>query len=206
MSRSDRGFTMLKMDLGVQPLIGVPGALSWPQGMLPGDPEDKLERMLNLHTLMHPFTHVRLTPKGIALICEYVEQVRAVVGDEVPIAAEYDELGRRELEPQARRLGLGQPEHDRPGDATRGVEVGVGHELKRNRLAGSRHDPNPLRGHRRLPAPPGRCRQIDPRRHNAARADVVNHQQDVLAQAGPGRRENADQQRNHLQLLEHVSR
>src|SRR6476659_2481145 len=34
--RLDRGFTMLKMDLGVQPLIGVPGALSWPQGMLPG--------------------------------------------------------------------------------------------------------------------------------------------------------------------------
>jgi L-alanine-DL-glutamate epimerase-like enolase superfamily enzyme len=87
--RLDRGFTMLKMDLGVQPLIGVPGALSWPQGMLPSDPEDKLERMLNLHTLMHPFTHVRLTPKGIALICEYVEQVRAVVGDEVPIAADH---------------------------------------------------------------------------------------------------------------------
>jgi L-alanine-DL-glutamate epimerase-like enolase superfamily enzyme len=87
--RLDRGFTMLKMDLGVQPLIGVKGALSWPQGMLPGDPEDKLERMLNIHTLMHPFTHVRLTPKGIALICEYVEQVRAVVGDEVPIAADH---------------------------------------------------------------------------------------------------------------------
>src|SRR6266545_5203891 len=86
--RLDRGFTMLKMDLGVQPLIGVSGALSWPQGMLPGDSEDKLERMLNLATLMHPLTHVRLTPKGIALICEYVEQVRAVVGDEVTIAAD----------------------------------------------------------------------------------------------------------------------
>jgi L-alanine-DL-glutamate epimerase-like enolase superfamily enzyme len=71
--RLERGFTMLKMDLG----------------MLPGDPEDKLERMLNIHQLMHPFTHVRLTPKGIALICEYVEQVRAVVGDEVPIAADH---------------------------------------------------------------------------------------------------------------------
>jgi L-alanine-DL-glutamate epimerase-like enolase superfamily enzyme len=87
--RLERGFTMLKMDLGVQPLIGVKDALSWPQGMLPGDPDDKLERMLNLHTLMHPFTHVRLTPKGIALICEYVEQVRAVVGNEVPIAADH---------------------------------------------------------------------------------------------------------------------
>jgi L-alanine-DL-glutamate epimerase-like enolase superfamily enzyme len=87
--RLDRGFTMLKMDLGVNQLISIPGALSWPQGMLPGDPEDKLERMLNVQTLMHPFTHVRLTPKGIQLICEYVEQVRAVVGDDVPIAADH---------------------------------------------------------------------------------------------------------------------
>ena len=78
--RLEQGFTMLKMDLGVNQLIAEEGALSWPQGMLPGDPEDKLERMLNHATLMHPFTHVRLTPKGMRLICEYVEQVRSVVG------------------------------------------------------------------------------------------------------------------------------
>ena len=87
--RLDRGFTMLKMDVGVQPLIGQKGMLSWPQGMLPGDPEDKLERMLNLQTLQHPFTHVRLTPKGIDSICQYVAEVREVVGDEVPIAADH---------------------------------------------------------------------------------------------------------------------
>ena len=87
--RIERGFTMLKMDLGVQPLIGVKGALSWPQGMLPGDPGDEVERLFNTRQLMHPFTHVRLTPKGMDLICEYVDQVRAVVGDEVPIAADH---------------------------------------------------------------------------------------------------------------------
>ena len=87
--RIDRGYTMLKMDLGVQPLIGVPGALSWPQGMLPGDPGDEVERLFNTTQLMHPFTHVRLTPKGIDLICEYVAEVRSVVGDEVPIAADH---------------------------------------------------------------------------------------------------------------------
>ena len=87
--RMDRGFTMLKMDLGVQPLIGIKGALSWPQGMLPGDPGDEVERLFNTTQVMHPFTHVRLTPKGIDLICEYVDQVRAVVGDEVPIAADH---------------------------------------------------------------------------------------------------------------------
>jgi L-alanine-DL-glutamate epimerase-like enolase superfamily enzyme len=87
--RAGRGFTMLKMDLGVQPLIGVKGALSWPQGMLPGDPGDEIERLFNTQQLMHPFTHVRLTRKGLALLCEYVEQVREVVGDELPIAADH---------------------------------------------------------------------------------------------------------------------
>jgi L-alanine-DL-glutamate epimerase-like enolase superfamily enzyme len=87
--RLARGFTMLKMDLGVQPLIGIPGTLSWPQGMLPGEPRDQMDRMLHVHHIMHPFTHVRLTPIGIALLCDYVEQVRAVVGDAVPIAADH---------------------------------------------------------------------------------------------------------------------
>lgn len=87
--RMERGFTMLKMDLGVQPLIGIEGALSWPQGMLPTDPGDEVEKLFNTTRLMHPFTHVRLTPKGINLICEYVAEVRAVVGDEVPIAADH---------------------------------------------------------------------------------------------------------------------
>lgn len=86
--RLERGFTMLKMDLGVQPLIGIQGALSWPQGMLPAS-QDELETLFEARHIMHPFTHVRLTPKGIDVICEYVTQVRAVVGDEVPIAADH---------------------------------------------------------------------------------------------------------------------
>jgi L-alanine-DL-glutamate epimerase-like enolase superfamily enzyme len=45
--------------------------------------------MLDIRSIQHPFTHVRLTNKGIDLICEYVSAVRAVVGDEVPIAADH---------------------------------------------------------------------------------------------------------------------
>lgn len=86
--RLERGFTMLKMDLGVQPLIGIKGALSWPQGMLPNS-QDEIETLFEARHIMHPFTHVRLTPKGIDLICEYVTQVREVVGDQVPIAADH---------------------------------------------------------------------------------------------------------------------
>lgn len=83
--RLQRGFTMLKMDLGIGQLIGVDGALSWPQGMLPGDPAAGHD----LRHLMHPFTHVRLTDKGIELLCDYVAQVRAIIGSEIPLAIDH---------------------------------------------------------------------------------------------------------------------
>jgi L-alanine-DL-glutamate epimerase-like enolase superfamily enzyme len=38
---------------------------------------------------MHPFSHIRLTQKGIDLLCDYVTQVRSIIGDEVPIAADH---------------------------------------------------------------------------------------------------------------------
>ena len=87
--RLERGFTMLKMDVGIQPLIGVKGALTYPAGMLKTDDGTQLDRMLDINSIQHPFTHVRLTPTGISMLCEYVEQVRAVVGYEVPIAADH---------------------------------------------------------------------------------------------------------------------
>ena len=87
--RMSRGFTMLKMDIGIQPLIGVKDALTYPAGILKTDDGTQFERMLDINSIQHPFTHVRLTPKGIQMLCEYVEQVRAVVGYEVPIAADH---------------------------------------------------------------------------------------------------------------------
>jgi L-alanine-DL-glutamate epimerase-like enolase superfamily enzyme len=87
--RMERGFTMLKMDLGVHLLIGVQGALAGPAGLLPTNDGTEMERMFNSQQAMHPFTHVRLTPKGIDLMCEYVAQVRSVIGDTVPLAADH---------------------------------------------------------------------------------------------------------------------
>lgn len=82
------GFTMLKMDISIQPLIDIEGTLVSPRGMLP-IPGDEMDAMFNAHTVMHPFTHVRLTEKGIRLLTEYVAEVRSVVGDAVPIAADH---------------------------------------------------------------------------------------------------------------------
>lgn len=87
--RLARGFTMLKMDVGIQPLIGVKDALTYPAGILKTDNGTEFERLVDINIIQHPFTHVRLTPKGIQMLCEYVDQVRAVVGYEVPIAADH---------------------------------------------------------------------------------------------------------------------
>lgn len=75
--RVARGFTMLKMDVGINDLIGVPGALSSPSGML------------DTRSVMHPFTHIRLTDKGIGILTDYVAAVRDIAGDEIPIAADH---------------------------------------------------------------------------------------------------------------------
>jgi L-alanine-DL-glutamate epimerase-like enolase superfamily enzyme len=87
--RLERGFTMLKMDVGIQPLVGVKDTLTYPAGILKKDDGTEFEHLVDINTIQHPFTHVRLTLKGIQMLCEYVQQVRAVVGYEVPIAADH---------------------------------------------------------------------------------------------------------------------
>ena len=88
-SRLASGFTMLKMDVGIQPLIGVKDALTYPAGFLKTEDGTEFERLVDINKVQHPFTHVRLTPKGIQMLCEYVQKVREVVGYEVPIAADH---------------------------------------------------------------------------------------------------------------------
>src|SRR5215212_7947184 len=58
--RLSRGFTMLKMDVGIQQLVGVKDALSYPAGMLNTNDGTQLDRMLDIRNIQHPYTHVRL--------------------------------------------------------------------------------------------------------------------------------------------------
>ncbi|MFN8531324.1 MAG: mandelate racemase/muconate lactonizing enzyme family protein [Anaerolineae bacterium] len=88
--RMERGFKFLKMDIGIGLLRDIPGTLSAP-------PE-----MLDSTTIMHPFTGIQITPKGIEVLIEYVRQVRDVIGYEIPLAA--DHFGHLTLE-SAIRLG-----------------------------------------------------------------------------------------------------
>ncbi|MBT5536828.1 mandelate racemase/muconate lactonizing enzyme family protein, partial [Candidatus Poribacteria bacterium] len=75
--RMDRGFTFLKMDVGIGLLRDIPDTTAAPDGHL------------RTHGVMHPFTGIRVTDKGIGLLCEYVETVRSVIGYEVPLALDH---------------------------------------------------------------------------------------------------------------------
>jgi L-alanine-DL-glutamate epimerase-like enolase superfamily enzyme len=77
--RMNRGITWLKVDVGINLLRGVPGTLNRPAGA-PAE-----ARAL----VMHPFTGVEITDKGIALLSDYVAAIRQVIGMEVPLAADH---------------------------------------------------------------------------------------------------------------------
>ncbi|MGW4527365.1 mandelate racemase/muconate lactonizing enzyme family protein [Amycolatopsis sp. NPDC004378] len=77
LERKRRGFTMLKMDVGVDLLWDVPGALIAP----PGARSDR--------TTMHPFTGIQVTTAGVDALVSYVDIVRSVVGYDVALAADH---------------------------------------------------------------------------------------------------------------------
>jgi len=87
--RVDKGWTFLKMDVGIGPLIGVENMLSYPLGTLPQDQVAHESHRRDVTSIMHPLTHVRLTRKGLNKIVDYVAEVRSIAGDEIPIAADH---------------------------------------------------------------------------------------------------------------------
>tara|TARA_B100000287_G_scaffold434803_1_gene500456 strand:- start:1434 stop:2780 length:1347 start_codon:yes stop_codon:yes gene_type:complete len=93
--RMERGFTYLKMDIGIWISEQVEGGLVFPNDYS----DDKLNEgstggslksmMVEAQNVMHPFTGIQLTEKGISEISEYVKIVRDIVGYEIPIATDH---------------------------------------------------------------------------------------------------------------------
>jgi L-alanine-DL-glutamate epimerase-like enolase superfamily enzyme len=77
LERRRRGFTMLKMDVGIGLLWDIPGALVAPPGARDNT------------TTMHPFTGIQVTPTGVDHLAEYVATVRSIVGDDIALAADH---------------------------------------------------------------------------------------------------------------------
>jgi L-alanine-DL-glutamate epimerase-like enolase superfamily enzyme len=78
-ARMDLGFTYLKQDFGINLLKDVPGALNKPPGM-PYSGGDRV---------MHPFTGISITDKGIAYLSDYIAAIREVIGMEVPLSSDH---------------------------------------------------------------------------------------------------------------------
>jgi L-alanine-DL-glutamate epimerase-like enolase superfamily enzyme len=78
-ARRDEGFTWLKMDLGVDLVAKVPGAVTYPAGQNLGGGD----------RTPHMFTGIELTEKGVQLMTDYVAQVREVLGMDVPLSADH---------------------------------------------------------------------------------------------------------------------
>ena len=77
--RMERGLTWLKTDFGINLLEKIPGTLSKPLGT-------ELRQGVNV---MHPFTGIEITDKGIALLSDYVAAIRAEIGMDVPLSADH---------------------------------------------------------------------------------------------------------------------
>ncbi|HEX7085020.1 MAG TPA: mandelate racemase/muconate lactonizing enzyme family protein [Vicinamibacterales bacterium] len=77
--RMDAGITYLKQDFGIGLLRDVPGTLSKPIGM------DIRENA----RVMHPFTGVEITDKGIEWLSDWVGTIRGIIGMDVPLASDH---------------------------------------------------------------------------------------------------------------------
>jgi L-alanine-DL-glutamate epimerase-like enolase superfamily enzyme len=77
--RMDRGISFLKQDLGIDLLHDKPGMLSRPLGLTFNASQ----------SIMHPFTGIEITDKGVAFLSDWVAQIREVIGMEVPLASDH---------------------------------------------------------------------------------------------------------------------
>ncbi|MDP9416843.1 MAG: mandelate racemase/muconate lactonizing enzyme family protein [Actinomycetota bacterium] len=77
LERKQRGYKFLKMDVGLDLLWDVPGAVICPPHAR-GD----------LAT-MHPFTGTQVTAAGVEYLADFVATVRSIVGYDIPLAADH---------------------------------------------------------------------------------------------------------------------
>jgi len=107
--RMDKGFTFLKMDLGLMEIAHIPGAVVGPAGVLEGfkqhaggiraanNDERKARNLVyDAQNVMHPFTGLHFSEKGLDLLEQYIAEVREVIGPEIPLAI--DHLGHISLQ------------------------------------------------------------------------------------------------------------
>jgi L-alanine-DL-glutamate epimerase-like enolase superfamily enzyme len=77
--RREDGFTWMKMDLGIDLVENIPGCVTAPLGL----------KQSSVANTAHMYTGMEVTDKGIGLMCDYVAQIRDIVGWDIPLAADH---------------------------------------------------------------------------------------------------------------------
>ncbi len=78
--RVEKGFTFLKMDLGIRLFDDDDKGVMTVPGTFDGS---------HYHMVKHPFTRIQITDKGFDRLTEYVAKVREKIGYEIPLAADH---------------------------------------------------------------------------------------------------------------------
>lgn len=104
--RKERGYTLLKMDIGIDLLLDEPGTLVGPQDILDDmraypdmpkfkrggkTPEENIleKRIYDMYNIEHGFTGIHITEKGLDFLEQYMADARSVVGYEIPICIDH---------------------------------------------------------------------------------------------------------------------
>ena len=103
--RMEKGFTFLKMDLGIDLLYHEPGALCAPLGFveelskaadytaiprrLTTEEKYTRSRKYDINNIPHPFTGIQVTEKGFDILEQYVADVRSEIGYDIPLAIDH---------------------------------------------------------------------------------------------------------------------
>lgn len=83
-----QGYTWLKMDVSINELRNIPGALVNPNIFKQGTSQWQGGYMSYANTA-HPFTGIQITEKGLDELARIVENVRNMVGYEIPISTDH---------------------------------------------------------------------------------------------------------------------
>jgi L-alanine-DL-glutamate epimerase-like enolase superfamily enzyme len=84
----DQGYTWLKMDVSIGVLRNIPGTLVnqkfWGTGLAQWQGD-----YMSYANARHPFTGIQITEKGLEVLAQRVADVRAVIGEEIPLSTDH---------------------------------------------------------------------------------------------------------------------
>jgi len=88
---NEQGYTWLKMDFGINEIQKIPGALVNAEFWLndKGGLQQYEGGNMTYGNTRHPFTQIQITDKGLDALAQIVENVRSMVGYEVPLSSDH---------------------------------------------------------------------------------------------------------------------